>query len=217
MTEYIVDDFGIWKVDKRDKGLLEDLGFFNSYQGIENVRKLVLRTSEYDSDVVELVFNKRKELIDTGQLRFFRYKLRHIDSKAKMIKRLYPKIKNLEQFEDVLNAPVSTDLVLNFAIKVREKEDDKDYTRVLQILELKNDIKNELFSNRRLVEVKTVGVEHCMDLTDYRGSKHYTPEEIEFIKHSFGRISVKDIAESLGRTVEGIKHQMRRLKKEGEI
>lgn len=192
MTEYILDNFGIWKLAKREKGALEELGFFNSYAGIENIKRLVVRTDKFEKETVDLVFSRQIQLLENGNKSFFKYKLKQIDKKVKMIKDIYRNIRDHESYDDILCKPVTSRQIISFSKKIGAN--DTDGNRALRILEHKKEIVDELMAKHRKSESKTIEVEHCTDLKEYNGSKHYSTDEVDYIIQSFGRIPLKDIA-----------------------
>jgi hypothetical protein len=53
--------------------------------------------------------------------------------------------------------------------------------------------------------------EYTKEVFGMRQNKSYSPEEIQFLKSNYSTMSVADIAQSLGRTVKGVRAKLERL------
>ena len=97
MTDYMFDNLGIWAVVKREKNGLEDLGFFNSYAGIENLKCIVVRLDNFEKETMQLGINRMYRLFVEDKDRFA-IELEKIDNLMKKAKEVYKGIEDKQMY-----------------------------------------------------------------------------------------------------------------------
>lgn len=214
MTELTFDNLGIWAVVKREKSGLEDLGFYNCYAGIDQLKCLVVRLDNFEKETMKLGVAKMYKLFVNDKNRFV-MELGKIDIQVKEAKKIYKKVINKEKYNEGYFKSLSEIAVYRLRCKANEIPDGK---RILQLIAIKETIATIIkYSSRPLNKMIELNPVNESDLAPARDKQDYTLAEDNFIIENYTSLSVKQIAEHLGRTKNSIYCRMRRLREGGRL
>ena len=214
MTELSFDHLGIWAVRKREKSGLEELGFYNCYAGIEQLKCLVVRLDNFEKETMKLGVAKMHRLFVNDKDRFV-MELKKIDIQVKEAKKIYKKVINKEKYNEGYFKSLSDMGVYRLRCKANEIPDGK---RVLQLIAIKEAIATIIkYSSRPLDKIIELNPIKESDLAPVRDKQDYTLAEDNFIVENYTNLSVKQISEHLGRTKNSVYCRMRRLRDEGRL
>lgn len=210
MTDYMFDNLGIWAVVKREKNGLEDLGFFNSYAGIENLKCIVVRLDNFEKETMKLGINRMYRLFVEDKDRFA-IELGKIDRLMKRAKEVYWGIEDKQMYD--LN-------YFKYMSPTRHRlENDKsikpDIKNAKHLLSIKKQIDKIIENSKKPVD-KFVNLEPII-IDEPRQFKDYTTQEESFIIDNFTTMPTEKIAGQLGRTKKAIINKISILRKEGRI
>ena len=211
MTDYMFDNLGIWAVVKREKNGLEDLGFFNSYAGIENLKCIVVRLDNFEKETMKLGINRMYRLFVEDKDRFA-IELEKIDRLMKRAKEVYRGVEDKQMYD--LNyfkymSPTTRHRLEN------DKSIKPDIKNAKHLLSIKNQIDKIIENSKKPVD-KFVNLEPII-IDEPRQFKDYTTQEENFIIDNFTTMSTEKIAGQLGRTKRAIINKINVLRKEGRI
>ena len=211
MTDYMFDNLGIWAVVKREKNGLEDLGFFNSYAGIENLKCIVVRLDNFEKETMKLGINRMYRLFVEDKDRFA-IELEKIDRLMKKAKEVYRDIEDKQMYD--LNyfkymSPTTQQMLEN------TKSIKPDIKKAKHLLSIKKQIDKIIENSKKPVD-KFVNLEPII-IDEPRQFKDYTTQEESFIIDNFTTMSIEKIAGQLGRTKRAIINKISVLRKEGRI
>lgn len=211
MTDYMFDNLGIWAVVKREKNGLEDLGFFNSYAGIENLKCIVVRLDNFEKETMKLGINRMYRLFVEDKDRFA-IELEKIDRLMKRAKEVYRDIEDKQMYD--LNyfkymSPITRHRLEN------AKSIKPDIKNAKHLLSIKAQIDKIIENSKKPVD-KFVNLEPII-IDEPRQFKDYTTQEESFIIDNFTTMPTEKIAGQLGRTKKAIINKISILRKEGRI
>lgn len=211
MTDYMFDNLGIWAVVKREKNGLEDLGFFNSYAGIENLKCIVVRLDNFEKETMKLGINRMYRLFVEDKDRFA-IELEKIDRLMKRAKEVYRGIEDKQMYD--LNyfkymSPITQQMLEN------AKSIKPDIKNAKYLLSIKKQIDKIIENSKKPVD-KFVNLEPII-IDEPRQFKDYTTQEESFIIDNFTTMPTEKIAGQLGRTKKAIINKISILRKEGRI
>lgn len=216
MKEYLINKFGIWEKTKHIGTHLDELGFFNSYKGVNDVRRLVLRTREYNDTAIDLTFKAYESLLDDN---------------VKVFKKLLVRVNGLVLRAESMYNKLSDNAKL-YGIELKEgkyyiADQDNITENELPILVGLNKIIVELQSSLTedtrkytMPRIKsTTEIVLNPELSPRGGisPKRYGTDEDEFIKANYTTLPLCQLAKQLGRTPGSVKNHIAILKKKGEI
>ena len=211
MTDYMFDNLGIWAVVKREKNGLEDLGFFNSYAGIENLKCIVVRLDNFEKETMKLGINRMYRLFVEDKDRFA-IELGKIDRLMKRAKEVYWGIEDKQMYD--LNyfkymSPITRHRLEN------DKSIKPNIKNAKHLLSIKKQIDKIIENSKKPVD-KFVNLEPII-IDEPRQFKDYTTQEESFIIDNFTTMPTEKIAGQLGRTKKAIINKISILRKEGRI
>ena len=214
MTELTFDHLGIWAVRKREKSGLEELGFYNCYAGIDQLKCLVVRLDNFEKETMMLGVTKMHRLFVNDKDRFV-MELKKLDIQVKEAKKIYKKVINKEKYNEGYFKSLSDMDVYRLRCKANEIPDGK---RVLQLIAIKEAIATIIkYSSRPLNKIIELNPVNESDLPPARDGQDYTAEEDNFIVENYTNLSARKIGAHLGRTKSAITSRMRRLREEGRL
>lgn len=211
MKEYIIDNFGIWEKGKHINNPLDGLGFFNSYAGIEDVRRLILRTREYNDIAIDLTFKTFEKLLEDSPNTF---------------KKCLARVHNLLMRTECMYNRLSENAKRNgieltdgkYYITDQESMLDEDLPIVTGINKLLVEIKEYLSSEPDEI-LKCKGVKEVKKTEDYPSlpKKRYGKDEEEFVLANYKVLTVAEIASCLDRSYQSVQSYIKRLVKNGRL
>lgn len=212
MEDYTFDHLGIWSVRKREKSGLEELGFYNCYAGIDQLKCLVVRLDNFEKETVELGVSKMSKLLKSDKDKFAN-KLQKINTQVKTAKKVYSGIESKEGYDIRYFKNLSKLDIDKLEKRINCSQDNK---KILQIVAIKEAIEDIIKHPYKSLD-KAIDTENEKNLKPCRECKDYSITEDKFIIDNFTKLSARQIAAHLGRTKNAITSRMRRLREDGRL